>query len=65
MDILTTREAAALLGLSPKTITQAIRRGKLQAERFGRDWQIQRDDLLSWSATRRPVGRPRKKTEGE
>ena len=40
MDKITTTEAAALLGVTPQRVRHMIKAGILQAEKFGRDWQI-------------------------
>lgn len=56
-DLLTTNEAAALLGVTPVYVRTLIREGRLPAERYGRDWLIARSALLALE--RRPVGRPR------
>lgn len=39
-EFLTTTEAAALLGVTPQRVRALIKAGILQAEKFGRDWQI-------------------------
>lgn len=40
MDKLTVTAAAALLGVTPQRVRHMIKAGILQAEKFGRDWQI-------------------------
>ena len=37
---MTTNEAAALLGLSPRTVRVQIRNGAIKAKKVGRDWSI-------------------------
>lgn len=37
---MTTTEAAALLGISPKTVRRQAETGKLRARKVGRDWHI-------------------------
>ncbi len=37
---MTTKEAAAALGIKPVTVRAAIKSGKLRAVRHGRDWHI-------------------------
>jgi excisionase family DNA binding protein len=44
-ELLTTDQAAAALGLSPKTIRRRIRAGELAAERRGGTWRIRREAL--------------------
>jgi excisionase family DNA binding protein len=44
-DMLTTQQAADLLGLSRKTVQSLIKRKRLPADRHGRDWMIKREDV--------------------
>lgn len=37
---MTTREAAAMLGVSPHAVRMACLRGTLRAEKRGRDWWV-------------------------
>jgi len=37
---ITVTAAAALLGVTPQRVRHMIKAGILQAEKFGRDWQI-------------------------
>jgi len=39
-SILTVQEAATSLGLDPSTIRWQIKKGKLRADKLGRDWVI-------------------------
>lgn len=43
--MLTTTEAAARLGISPRRVLALIKTGRLRARKFGRDWQIDPKDL--------------------
>jgi excisionase family DNA binding protein len=45
-SVLTVKETAALLKLSPLTVYDYIRLGKLKAVRFGRYYRILNNDLL-------------------
>jgi excisionase family DNA binding protein len=58
MVLLTTRQAAERLGVSQPRIYQLIRERRLPAEKMGRDYFINEEDL-KLVADRRP-GRPRK-----
>jgi excisionase family DNA binding protein len=58
MKLLTTKEAAARLGISVMRVQQLIWDGRLPAEKIGRDYVIKEDDL-KLVADRKP-GRPRK-----
>ncbi len=40
LSYLTVKTAAALLGVTPQRVRHMIQSGILQAEKFGRDWQI-------------------------
>jgi excisionase family DNA binding protein len=56
MRILTTNEAAAILGVTPARVRAMILAGRLKADKFGRDWQIREEDLEL--VKDRKVGRP-------
>jgi excisionase family DNA binding protein len=43
---ITTAQAAEALGIEPDSIRKLIYRGKLPAEKVGRDWLILKRDLL-------------------
>jgi len=58
MEYLTTREAAARLGLSIRHVQTLLRRGRLPAERLGTDWAIKPEAVEAFQ--RRPPGRPKK-----
>lgn len=55
-ELLTTRQAAERLGITPNRLRVLIRQGRLPAVRFGRDWQIQASDLAL--VADRKTGRP-------
>ena len=58
-DLLTTMQAAEIVGLSDARIRQLILAGKLPAEKFGRANLIHRKDLVLLEG--RKVGNPRRK----
>jgi excisionase family DNA binding protein len=58
MNLLTTKEAAARLGISVMRVQQLIWDGRLPAEKMGRDYFIKEDDL-KLVEDRKP-GRPKK-----
>lgn len=47
MDKITVTAAAALLGVTPQRVRHMIKAGILQAEKFGRDWQIDGESVES------------------
>ena len=57
-NLLTTKEVAERLGVTPKRVNQLISEGRLPARRIGRDYFIQERDLRL--VKDRKVGRPRK-----
>ena len=56
--LISVTKASALLGISPRRVQIFIPEGRLPAQRFGRSFAIDQDDLAL--ITRKPVGRPRK-----
>jgi excisionase family DNA binding protein len=56
--LLTTKEAAEALGISPARVRQMILSGRLPAEKIGRDQLIQEKDLAL--VANRRTGRPTK-----
>jgi len=56
--MLTTRQAADHLGVTPSRVLALIKTGRLPATMHGRDWQIDPSDLAR-VAVRRP-GRPKR-----
>lgn len=51
-DRLTTREAARLLGVHPRTVVRHIAGGVLRAERIGRAWVVNQEDVQHLRANR-------------
>jgi excisionase family DNA binding protein len=56
---ITTQEAAELTGYSSSYIRKAIHRGRIPAEKFGRDWMLKRSDVLAYAEKMEELG-PRK-----
>lgn len=56
---MTTADAAALLGLTARSVARLIKIGALAAEKRGRDYWIEADEITRYREARRPVGRPR------
>ena len=49
-DVLDVREVAALLIVSPATVREQARRGRLPGRKIGREWRFSRQALLDWLA---------------
>ncbi len=47
---LTTKEAAELLNVNPKTVLRLIQRGQLPARKVGRVWRLSPRALEAWLA---------------
>lgn len=47
MDKITVTAAAALLGVTPQRVRALIKAGILEAEKWGRDWQIDAESVES------------------
>lgn len=47
-EVLNLEEAAALLGVSTKTLAKALREDALPARKIGREWRFSRATLLQW-----------------
>lgn len=56
---LTTRNAAELVGYHPAHIRLLIRRGEINAQKWGRDWMINRQSLLQYKARVEALGEKR------
>jgi excisionase family DNA binding protein len=61
--LLTTQEVAKRLGVLPRQVTRLIEKGKIPAQKYGRDYLIDEKDLEEYSSNRRQPGRPRKKND--
>ena len=60
---LTVTQAAALLGVTPQRVRFMIKAGKLQAKKWGRDWQIDAESVERYKKER--AEREARKNEGE
>lgn len=63
--MLTTTEAAALLGIKPGSVRALIARRLLRAEKKGRDHLIDQLELDRYLAERRPAHRPKEQKHGD
>lgn len=55
-DLLNTQGVADLMGVTRQMVLKMIKSGKLPAEKFGREWMLQRRDVECLPARQR--GRP-------
>ncbi len=63
--MLTTKEAAQRLGLkTTSAVRQFILAGRLQAEKRGRDWWIEENEIERFEKEPRKVGKPKKEPVG-
>lgn len=58
--MLTTKDAAARLGVTARAVSLLIRSGAIKAQKFGRDWMIDPVEVERYLQERRPAHRPRK-----
>lgn len=54
-NLLTLKEVADLLRLSPQTIYKMIREGTLAAVQIGNQWRFERDKIQAWLESRSSV----------
>lgn len=57
--LLTTADAAEMLGVSTSRLRQFVEDDRLPAKKLGRDWLFSEHDLLAFAKRDRTVGRPR------
>lgn len=62
--MLTTKEAAEILEVSPRRVNALIESGLLKAERLGRSWAVDEGSVRKRAASERLRGRPSAKGEG-
>lgn len=55
----TTRDAADRLGIKPRSVIWAIKRGLIIAEKRGRDYWITDGEVERYAVERRPAHRPK------
>ena len=63
MELVGVTGAAEELNLSTNRVRQLIKKGRLPAQRIGREYAITREDLEAFKLIDRPVGRPPKDPE--
>lgn len=63
MKLLSTKEAAERLNISPIRVRQFIQEGRLKAQLVGRDYIIQESEIKRLEKSDRKPGRPAKVTD--
>jgi excisionase family DNA binding protein len=64
MNLITTKNAAEILGVTPVRVRQLIQQGQLQSVKHGRDHLLHEEEVQQFNRHgRRPGGRPPKTTE--
>ena len=44
-DVMTTKEAAKILGIAPESVARLVKQGTLKGERFGHAWMVYRSSV--------------------
>lgn len=47
-DVLTVQQLSEFLQVSDQTVKRAIKAGKLEAFKVGKDWRIEREAVMKW-----------------
>lgn len=55
-DVLTTSEAASLLGVSPRRIRQLVDEGRVRGRKRGRDLEVDAADIVAYASSERKSG---------
>ena len=58
MALVTLARAAERLGISPATLRTQVHRGKLDAEKYGRDWLVDEAEVERYRVDSRKDPRP-------
>jgi len=48
-DIVTVKQLADFLQVSEITIKRALKSGELKGFKIGRDWRIEKEDVIKWA----------------
>lgn len=48
---LTTAEASEVMGVEKESVQRLCRRGRINCQKFGRDWMVHRDSALDYEVT--------------
>ena len=58
-SILSTTEAAAILGLTEERVLQFVRAGRIEGKQLKREWALSRASVLAFKRKPREPGRPK------
>jgi len=47
-EIITPKQLAEFLQVSEQTIKRALKAGKLKGFKVGRDWRIEKEEVINW-----------------
>lgn len=47
-EVLTTKQLSEFLQVSDQTVKRAIKAGKLKAFKVGKDWRIEKEEVIKW-----------------
>lgn len=48
-EIITPKQLAEFLQISEMTVKRALKSGELQGFKLGRDWRIEKEEVLKWA----------------
>jgi len=51
-EVLTPKQLAEFLQVSDQTIKRALKAGKLKGFKVGRDWRIEKEEVIKWLKTK-------------
>ena len=57
-EYVTTEEAARIAKVTTGRIRQLLLKGRLKGKHFGRDWMVERNNILEFVSSPRKTGRP-------
>jgi Helix-turn-helix domain len=60
-DLLTTRQAAELVGRQPDSVKRALNHGLIPGRRIDGFWRVRREDVLAWDARASRYSYPNRK----
>jgi excisionase family DNA binding protein len=62
-DIISTAEAARILGISQRAVNGLCQRGTLEAKQLGREWAVRRVSVLDYKAQKEAQEQQKEKEE--